>query len=104
MSETSIETRLNSISRETLTPLVSNALGGKHVEIIDWQYEAIHGGTGVIFGDSLYRFLGRARVLDQTRQWMLILKTIRADPEITIDNPSTWDYWKREALALQVIA
>ena len=101
MSESSLETRLNSISHESLTPYVSNALGGKHVEIIDWQHEVIHGGKGVIFGDGLYRFLGRARVQDQTHQWMLYLKIIRADPEVTIDEPSTWDYWKREALAYQ---
>ena len=49
------DARLQAVDRETLTPLVRQALGSETVEVIDWQY-------GPIYSDSLlYRWAGSAR-------------------------------------------
>jgi hypothetical protein len=84
---------LNSITSETLTPLVSYVLGVDKAQIVNWKYEAVHGGSGEFWGGGLYRFRGRAKVQDLARQWMLILKITRADSEFYSNDPSTWNYW-----------
>lgn len=101
MSEHNIERSLNSITRETLAPLVSTSLGVDSVQIVDWDYEALHGGIGEVYENGLFRFRGRATMDNQVRQWMLILKIIRSDIEYYSNEPSAWNYWKREALAYQ---
>lgn len=101
MAETDSENGLYSISSDTLTPLVSKVLESGRVEILDWQYETLHGGIGEIYGPGLFRFRGRAIVANQLREWMLILKIIRSDIDYYSNAPSAWNYWKREALAYQ---
>jgi hypothetical protein len=39
-------TQLQSIDSATLTPLVRQALGSETVEVIDWDYQELHGGAG----------------------------------------------------------
>ena len=46
---------------------------------------------------ALYRWRGRARIAGVVRDWSLILKAWRRDPES--DEATQWDYWKREFLA-----
>ena len=99
MTEPDRAAGLNTITPETLAPLVSAALGAYTVQIGDWTYAAIHGGTGEVFGDELYRFQGQANVQGRPKQWELILKIIRADTESPEEDLTVWDYWNREALA-----
>jgi hypothetical protein len=101
MIEPSNEIKLNLITSETLTPLVAKTLGVDSARIIERQYELVHGGMGEPFGTGLYRFRGRAEVQNQVRQWQLILKITRADVGYFSNDPSSWSYWKREALAYQ---
>jgi hypothetical protein len=46
---------------------------------------------------ALYRWSGRALVDRAEREWSLILKAWLRDPKT--DQPTTWNYWKREFLA-----
>jgi hypothetical protein len=45
----------------------------------------------------LHRWTGRALVSGVEREWSLVLKLSRRDPRT--DDPSAWNYWKREFLA-----
>jgi hypothetical protein len=85
------------IDQATLTPLVQSALGSKTVEVMDWDYERLHGGAGA--GNAIYRFSGQGRDQGQTVPWSLILKTLQ--PQVPGDDPSAWNYYKREAVAYQ---
>lgn len=46
---------------------------------------------------SLYRWSGRATVGGAEREWSLVQKVSHRDPKT--DDPSMWNYWKREFLA-----
>jgi hypothetical protein len=84
---------LAAIDGATLTPLVQTALGSQSVEVIDWECEQLHGGAGI--GTAIYRLAGQGRDQGQAAPWSLILKTLQPqDPE---DDPSCWNYYKREA-------
>jgi hypothetical protein len=89
--------QLAAIDQATLTPLVQSALGSKTVEVMDWDYERLHGGAGA--GNAIYRFSGQGRDQGQTVPWSLILKTLQ--PQVPGDDPSAWNYYKREAVAYQ---
>lgn len=49
--------QLSAINQTTLTPLVQNALNRETVEVINWEYEQLHGGSGA--GNAVYRFAGQ---------------------------------------------
>jgi hypothetical protein len=89
--------QLAAIDRATLTSLVQSALGSKTVEVIDWECKQLHGGIGI--GTAIYRFAGQGRDQGQTVPWSLILKTLH--PQVPADDPSAWNYYKREADAYQ---
>jgi hypothetical protein len=65
-------------------------------EVIDWKNEVLHGAN---FNSKTYRFSGSACSRGETLAWSLILKTI-CSPDGK-DDPTSLDYWKREALAYQ---
>lgn len=89
--------QLAAIDQATLTPLVQSALDSKTVEVIDWGYEQLHGGAGA--GSVTYRFSGQGRDRRLTVPWSLILKTLH--PLVPADDPSAWNYYRREADAYQ---
>jgi hypothetical protein len=89
--------QLAAIDQAALTPLVQSALSSKTVEVMDWDYERPHGGAGA--GNAIYRFSGQGRDQGQTVPWSLILKTLQ--PQVPGDDPSAWNYYKREAVAYQ---
>jgi hypothetical protein len=89
--------QLAAIDQAALTPLVQSALSSKTVEVMDWDYERLHGGAGA--GNAIYRFSGQGRDQGQTVPWSLILKTLQ--PQVPGDDPSAWNYYKREAVAYQ---
>ena len=42
-----LEAQLAEIGGDTMAPLVQSALGSETVEVVDWQYERLHGGIAV---------------------------------------------------------
>jgi hypothetical protein len=89
--------QLAAIDRATLAPLVQSALNSETVEVIDWECKQLHGGLGA--GTAIYRFAGQGHDQGQTVPWSLILKTLH--PQLPADDPSAWNYYKREAHAYQ---
>jgi hypothetical protein len=89
--------QLAAIDQVTLVPLVRSALSSTTVEVIDWEYKQLHGGLGA--GSTIYRFAGQGHEQGQTAPWSLILKALH--PQAPADDPSAWNYYKREADAYQ---
>ena len=92
------DAQVNAISKATLDAVVRKAVRSDTIDVVDWQYQAIHGGGGSSTG-GVYRFVGAA--LDQGNRvtWSLILKIVGAC-EIT-QVQSAWDSWEREVLAYE---
>ena len=89
--------QLAAIDQATLTPLVRSALGSKAVEVLNWEFEQLHGGIAA--GTAVYRFSGRGRDQQQTIPWSLILKILRSG--VGSADASAWDYYRREVDAYQ---
>jgi hypothetical protein len=89
--------QLAAINQATLTPLVQSALNSETVEVIQWDYEQLHGGAGT--GTAIHRFAGLGRDREQKAPWSLILKT--SCPAADTTTVSAWNYYKREADAYQ---
>jgi hypothetical protein len=100
-SEAGLDTHLQSICRATLTPLVRQALGSETVEVTNWDVQQLHGGfAGGHAGASVInRVSGRGRDRDNAVEWSLILKVLYPQPDR--DQPSDYDYWRREAHAFE---
>jgi hypothetical protein len=89
--------QLAAVDRATLVPLVQRVLGSKTFEVVDWEFEPLHGGIAV--GTAIYRFSGQGRDQGRTVPWSLILKILR--PEGGSADAAAWNYYKREADAYQ---
>jgi hypothetical protein len=89
--------QLAAVDQATLTPLVQSALESETVEVIDWDYEQLHGGAGT--GNAVYRVAGQGRDRGQKVSWSLILKTVYPEGDNT--HVSAWNYYKREPDAYQ---
>ena len=50
---------------------------------------------------GLFHWDGQAIVGEQVRPWTLMLKITRSDADYYSNDPSSWKYWDREALAYQ---
>lgn len=87
---------LEIIDSVMLTPLVRQSMQRGEAEIIDWKKERLYGGS---FNSEIHRFSGTARAQGEVLPWSLILKIIRS-PDGQ-DDPSSSNYWKREAFAYQ---
>jgi hypothetical protein len=87
---------VESIDRNTLTPLVRQALGNDTVEVADWKAEQLHASATRA---RIFRVSGRARDQCQMVPWSLILKTMPVVADR--DDPPGTHYWKREVLAYQ---
>jgi hypothetical protein len=89
--------QLAAIDRATLTALVQRALGSKTVEVVNWQFQQLHGGLAA--ESAVFRFSGQGRDRGQTIAWSLILKVLR--PDVGSADASAWNYYRREADAYQ---
>ena len=92
-----MEEKLKTIDRMTLTPLVRRALNNETVEVSDWNYTPIHAGFEI--NADVYRFAGSGRDRGIMVPWSLILKIVR--PTAGKDDPTDWNYLKRDPLAYQ---
>ncbi|MGE5139948.1 MAG: hypothetical protein ACM3JD_10820 [Rudaea sp.] len=72
------------------------ALNDPDAVVVDWESEALHGAS---FTSEICRFSGHAQSHQEILPWSLILKAIRS-PDGK-DEPTSLNYWKREALAYQ---
>jgi hypothetical protein len=87
---------LEIIDSVMLTPLVCRSMQRGEAKIIDWKKERLYGGS---FNSEIHRFSGTAFDQGEVLPWSLILKIIRS-PDGQ-DDPSSLNYWKREAFAYQ---
>ena len=103
-----LDAKLNAVDATLLTPLVRKALGSRGARVVDWSYSTMSEGRINPVTAGLVLFRGTAR--DGTRQvpWSLVLKAIHwVDLSGTplgqhyMDEPSDWNYWKREALVFR---
>lgn len=90
--------QFESIDEAGLTPLVQRAMHREEAKILHWQVQPLIGG--VELRSSLYRFSGDARVKTERFPWSLILKIIQSSDGGN-DDPQSFRYWRREALAYQ---
>jgi hypothetical protein len=88
---------VSAIDQSTLTSLVQNALDSRTIQVVDREFEQVHGGMAA--GTAVYRFSGQGRDRGRTIPWSLILKVLR--PAGGSAAVSAWDYYKREADAYQ---
>ena len=88
--------KLKTIDLVMLTPLVRRSLNRAEAEVIDWEYDTLHGAS---LNSEIYRFSGNSRDRGEVLSWSLILKIIHSlNGE---DDPASLGYFKREALAYQ---
>ena len=90
---------LNAVDQTSLTPFVQAALNQDAVQVIDWQYEKIHGGGGDAYDAGqagVYRFWGGATIKDKVHDWQLLLKVL--DQSTGQLEPSQLYYWQREPI------
>jgi hypothetical protein len=73
------------ISRETLTPIVRQALDRPAALPDTWEITPIHGGWGsAVGGTALYRVAGQTETGDT---WSVVLKVLYARPGEAVDSP-----------------
>lgn len=89
-----------------LVPIVSQAIEKPHIDSLDWQVQPVSGiGGGKATGTvGLFRLSGTAEVDGQKYPWSVIVKVfnragISDVGQETFQDPSAWNYWKREILA-----
>jgi hypothetical protein len=87
--------QLKAVDQAALTPFVRQALDSESAVVIDSQVAPIGGGAR----HTLYRFAGSAQAQGTLVPWSLVLKIVPAST--SDDEPASWCYWKREALAYQ---
>jgi phosphotransferase family enzyme len=87
--------QIQAVDQATLTPFVRQALGSESVSLIDWQVAPYGGGAG----QCVYRFVGSAHDRGKTIPWSLVLKVVPTSS--SDDEPSAWQYGRRELLAYQ---
>ena len=86
-----MDRRVESITQETLTPMVRQVLDQPMAVPTTWEITPIHGGWGsAVGGTALYRIGGGTETKDT---WSLMLKILYERPGETVDSPY---FWKRE--------
>jgi tRNA A-37 threonylcarbamoyl transferase component Bud32 len=86
-----MDSRVESITHETLTPIVRQLLDQPAAVPTTWEITPIHGGSGSMVGGTvLYRVSGKT---EAPNTWSLVLKILYERPGETAESPY---YWKRE--------
>ena len=93
------ESRLRSVDRAVLMPLVQRVLHRDIDDLLTWDHGPLAGGFSQEHGESygIYRFHGHAQTADGPRPWSLILKATGRSLTGSPD-PASFTYWQREAL------
>jgi hypothetical protein len=101
------ETQIRTIDRATLTAPVRSALRSDTAEILDWRSSPLGGGVGNPVSLGLYRFSGTGEDRGEPVTWSLVLKMAQSPANVGAvdmgegEDPTHWNYWKREMLLFQ---
>jgi hypothetical protein len=101
--ENSASSWLHNLQISDLEPVVCQLLDQPAVEILDWQLQSFSGGAVENLGEGLgvHRITGTARYDNNVSPWSVVLKALRISPLEGANDPTSWLYWKREAMAYQ---
>jgi hypothetical protein len=105
--EKDIPAALRSINKSGLSAIVRQALQRKTFQIQGWRARNLDGKTGNPVSLGLYRFEGVGVDHAEWIDWSVILKVIQSPANLGFmnygegDDPSHWNYWKRELLVYQ---
>jgi len=99
--------QLEAIDRETLTRPIRRMLQSDTVELLDWQFRPLRGGSGNPVSLGLYRFAGSGRDQGKAVPWSLVLKVAQSPANVGAtdmgegQDRTHWNYWKREMYVYQ---
>ncbi len=105
--ENDIPAALRSINKSRLSSVVRQALNRNNFQIQGWRSRNLDGKTGNPVSLGLYRFEGVGVDRGEWLDWSVILKVIQSPSNLGFmnysegDDPSHWNYWKRELLIYQ---
>jgi hypothetical protein len=105
--EKDIPAALRSINKSRLSAIVRQSLNRNNFQIQGWRARNLDGKTGNPVSLGLYRFEGVGVDRDEWLDWSVILKVIQSPSNLGFmnygdgDDPTQWNYWKRELLAYQ---
>jgi hypothetical protein len=93
-----INDQISAVDNAVLTPFVRRILNREDAILLNWQHQPLTGGAEQ--ASNLYRFSGTASIQGKEFPWSLILKIVQS-PADGKGEPTSYSYWKREALAYQ---
>jgi hypothetical protein len=98
-----ISTWFQNLQASDLQPIVGQVLDRPNVEVLEWQIQAISGGSAEYTnrGFGVYRVTGTARDDSGETPWSAIIKVLGPSDEPANNEPGHHGYWKREVLAFQ---
>jgi len=105
--ENDIAAALRSINKSRLSSAVRQSLKRNNFQIQGWRARNLDGKGGNPVSLGLYRFEGVGVDRGEWLDWSVILKVIQSPANLGFvnegegDNPTDWNYWKRELLVYQ---
>ena len=101
-----LEQQISALTSEKLTPYVRKAIGKSTAKVMDWAYKPISWEVINPVTAGITRLTGMAVDDAQNIPWSIVLKCIQwmdltGSPleKDYMNEPTDWNYWKREALA-----
>jgi hypothetical protein len=97
-----IPAQLEAVDRKTLSHPVRRMLSSDTVEVLDWQFHPLRGGSGNPVSAGLYRFAGSGQDHGKIMPWSLVLKIAQSPANVGATDAGEgqdrthWNYWKRE--------
>ena len=85
----SVQSRLLSLQPSEFVPMVSQSLGKRTIELIDWHCQPISGGSAQYEAGGLgvYRISGTASDQEGAYPWSLILKVLSGATQTGSNDP-----------------